>query len=142
MRGKWLLISVLAIGAGVGVGALSLHYRRQTPAPAARTGEAAVISTPQVTLSGTIRPQHVVSVGAKVDGNIEAFMAEVGQDVYEGQVLARIRAGGLESEREGPMHAVESAQDQISKAAAAINSARMEASRASADVQRSRMALD
>jgi multidrug efflux pump subunit AcrA (membrane-fusion protein) len=142
MRGKWLMISVLAIGAGIGIGALSMRRGRQVQ-PGNRAPDAAVIaSANQVTLTGTIRPQHVVSVGAKVQGNIETFMADVGQEVFQGQVLARIGAGGLESKREAAVHAVESGQDQVSKAEAAVLSARAEASRASADAQRSRNALD
>src|SRR5436305_4451443 len=127
MRGKWLVICVLAIGAGVGLGALSLRHRKP-PEPSPSAAGAAAIVAPQTTLSGTIRPQHVVTVGSKVEGNIEAFMVDVGTEVFEGQVLARIGAGGLESEREAAMHGVESAQDQVSKAEAAINSARVEAS--------------
>jgi multidrug efflux pump subunit AcrA (membrane-fusion protein) len=143
MRGKWLLISVLAVCAGIGGGALSLRYRRPAPAPPPHAGAAAaVISTTDVTLSGTIRPQHVTGVGSSVDGNIEAFMVEVGQEVFQGQVLARIGAGGLESEREAAAHAAESAQDQVSKAEAAVTTARLEASRAEADSLRARMALD
>jgi len=142
MPGKWLLISVLAVCAGVGGGALSMRYRRQPPPAPPRAGEAAVISTPEVTISGVIRPQHVTSVGAPVTGNIEAFMADVGEDVYQGQVLARVGAGGLESEREAAAHGVEAAQEQVSRAESAITSARLEASRAAADAQRSRMALD
>ncbi len=142
MRGKWLLISVLAVCAGVALGALSRRYKRPAPAAPAPTGGAAVIATPEARLSGTIRPQHVVSVGAAVSGNVEAFLVDVGQEVFQGQVLARIGAGGLESEREAAVHALESSQDMVSKAEAAVASARMEASRAAADAQRARMDLD
>src|SRR5437879_66408 len=137
MRGKWLLICVLAIGLGVLGGALSVRVRRQHAAPPSPSG-AATVTNPEVTISGTIRPQHVVKVGAQVAGNIETFMVDVGEEVFEGQVLARIGAGGLESERESAAHAVESAQDKVSKAEQAILSARMEASRAGADAQRAR----
>jgi multidrug resistance efflux pump len=141
MRGKWLGLAVLAIAVGVGVGALQKRRTPQMqPKPHGLWG--AVIPPDVLTLSGTIRPQHVVSIGAKVTGNIEAFMADVGQDVFEGQVLARIGAAGLESEREAAVHAVEGGQDLVSKAEAAINSARMEASRASADAQRALTAMD
>ena len=142
MRSKWLLISVLAVCAGIAGGALSLRYRHRSPEVAEHTSGAAVISKPEASWSGTIRPQHVVNVGARVNGNIETFMADVGQEVFQGQVLARIGAGQLESDREAAVHSVESAQDQVSKAEAAISSSRMEASRAAADAQRARMALD
>ena len=140
MRGKWLWISVLAVGLGVGGGALSMR-RRRLPVDPSRAS-AAVINTPEVSLNGVIRPQHIAGVGSQVDGNIEAFMADVGEEVFQGQVLARVGAAGLESEREAAAHAVEYSQDQVAKAEAMLNSARMEASRASADEQRARMSLD
>src|SRR5690242_3506156 len=134
MAGKWAWISVLAVCAGVGAGALSLRHRK--PAPDLNGRGAAVITTPEVTLNGTIRPQHVTGVGSQIEGNIESFMADVGDEVFQGQVLARIGAAGLESEREAAAHAVEYQQDQVAKADAAVSSARMEASRSNADEQR------
>jgi HlyD family secretion protein len=144
MRGKWLLISVLAVGAGIGGGALSMKFRHQSPTSpaAAHVGDAAAITTEDVTLSGTIRPQHVTGVPAEVSGNIEAFLADAGDEVFQGQVLARIGAGGLESDREAATHAVETAQEQVARAEQAIATARLEASRAEADAQRARMALE
>ena len=143
MRGKWLIISVLAVAAGVGGGALAMRLRRPAPQPVRpAAAAAALIASNEATLSGTIRPQHVTNVGASVTGNIEAFLAEVGQEVYQGQVLARIGAGGLEAERESAAHGVEAAQDQVTRAEAAITAARLEASRAAADAQRGRTALD
>jgi HlyD family secretion protein len=141
MRGKWAWISVLAVCAGVGAGALSLRHRKAT-AELPNRNAAAVITKLEVSVNGIIRPQHVAGVGSKVEGNIEGFMANIGDEVFQGQVLARIGAAGLESEREAAVHAVEFGQDQVSKAEAAINSARVEASRSTADEARARMALE
>ena len=118
MRGQWVLISVLAVAAGVVGGVLSMRRRPLPPAPA-QSPAAAVVSVPEITLNGLIRPQHVVSVGAGVEGNIEAFLVDVGDDVYQGQVLARIGSTGLETDRDAATAAVERAQDQVSKAEAA-----------------------
>jgi HlyD family secretion protein len=142
MRGKWAWISVMAVCAGVAGGALSLRHRRIPAELPDRNAGAAVIATPEISLSGTIRPQHITGIGSQIQGNIEAFMANVGDEVFQGQVLARIGAAGLESEREAAAHTVEYAQDQVSKAEAGISSARMEASRAAADEARARMTLD
>ena len=141
MRGKWLLISVLAVGAGVALGALSLRHRRP-PEAAAAGRDAAVIATPAPTFGGTIRPQHVAGVGEGLSGEIEAFMANVGDEVYQGQVLARVGSANLESDREAAAQAIESAQQEVAKAEAAVNAARLEASRTNADAQRARMALE
>jgi HlyD family secretion protein len=116
--------------------------RHRASVPPRRTDSAAVVSTSDITLSGTIRPQHITAVTSTVSGNVEAFMADVGDEVYQGQVLARIGAAGLESEREAAAHAVEYAQEQVGKAETAVTAARLEASRASADAQRSQMALE
>jgi len=141
VKGTWLAISVLAVAAGIAASALSMR-RHHAPPPPPRTSGAAVISTTDVTLSGVIRPQHVTAVSSTVSGSVEAFMANVGDEVYQGQVLARIGAAGLESEREAAAHAVEYAQEQVSKAEGAVVSARLEASRAAADAQRAQLALD
>jgi multidrug resistance efflux pump len=142
MRGKWALLSVAAVLAGAAGGALSLRYRRPAPAPPVRAAGAAVLPANQVTLSGAIRPQHVVGVGAQVSGVIDAFLVDVGQDVYQGQVLARIGSQGLESSREAAASAVDHAQERVSRAEAAVAGARLEQSRADAEAQRARFAMD
>ena len=134
-------ISLLAVGAGIAGSALSIRHRRAA-APPPRTTGAAVIATTDVNLSGTIRPQHMTAVTSTISGNVEAVMANVGDEVYQGQVLARVGAAGLESEREAAAHAVEYAQEQVSKAEAVVSAARLEASRAGADAQRAQMTLD
>lgn len=140
MTGKWVWFSLLAIGAGVAGGALSMRHRKP-PASIPNAGTA-VISSTDVRLSGIIRPQHITSVTSTINGNVEALMANIGDEVFVGQLLARIGGAGLESEREAAARAVEYAQEQVSKAESAIAAARMEASRASADAQRSQMALE
>jgi multidrug resistance efflux pump len=141
MRAKWTLLSVAAVLAGVAVGALLLRYRRPAPAPPVRAGGPAVLLVDQVTLSGAIRPQHIVGVGAQVNGVIEAFLVDVGQDVYQGQVLARIGTQGLDSSRDAAASAVEHAQERVSRAETAVAGARLEQSRADAEAQRARFAM-
>jgi len=143
MRGKWALISVAAVLAGVAGGVLSLWHRRPAPAlPVRAAGAAVLLPANQVTLSGTIRPQHVVGVGAQIDGVIDAFLVDVGQDVYQGQVLARIGSQGLESAREAAASAVDRAQERVTRAEAVVAGARLEQSRADAEAQRARFAMD
>jgi multidrug resistance efflux pump len=142
MRGKWLLFSVLAVAAGIGAGALSMRAKRTPPPVQARSSAAAVIATKEITLNGPIHPQHVANIGASVEGNIEAFLANVGDEVFEGQVLARVGSAGLETNREQAASAVEHAQEQVTRAEASINSARLEASRADADLQRARLQME
>jgi multidrug resistance efflux pump len=142
MRGKWLLFSVLAVAAGIGAGALSMRARRTPPPVPARGTSAALIATNEITLNGSIRPQHVAGAGTTVEGNIEAFLANVGDEVFEGQVLARVGSAGLESNREQASAAVEHAQEQVARTENAINSSRMESSRADADLVRARLQME
>jgi multidrug resistance efflux pump len=142
MRGKWVLLSVAAVLAGVAVGALSLRNRRAAQEPPVRAAGPAVVPDNQVTLSGAIRPQHVVGVGAEVNGVIEAFLVDVGEDVYQGQLLAHIGSQGLESSKEAAVSAVEHAQEMVKRADAAVAGARLDQSRADAEAQRSRSAME
>ncbi|MCX6631192.1 MAG: biotin/lipoyl-binding protein [Candidatus Solibacter sp.] len=143
MRGKWIPVLVGAVLVALAVGAVVWRGRRHpVPPPAAVTAAAITAAQNEVTLQGKIRPQHITGVTASISGFIEAFLVEPGQDVYEGQVLARIGAQGLESAREVAQAALERAQEQVSQSEAVVTAARMELSRAEADAQRSRMALD
>ncbi|MGD0871593.1 MAG: hypothetical protein ABSB88_18735 [Bryobacteraceae bacterium] len=141
--GKWLLAAIAAIALGVGGGAFWLHWKNRAPAaPIRKSGAALLQSNGEVTVSGKIRPQHIAPVKAGMDGDLDAFLVDVGQDVFEGQVLARIGASGLETARAAAEAAVNAAQDQVARAESAVGAARMESSRADADQQRSRMARD
>jgi multidrug resistance efflux pump len=142
MSSKWVWISVLAIGLGIGGAALSSR-RRKAAVKDPRNQAAAVLENEGlITLTGNIRPQHVVGVGASVPGNIDAFLAEVGDEVYVGQVLARIGEAGLETNRDAVNQQVEAAQQLVARAETALNAARMEASRSEADLQRAKLQME
>jgi multidrug resistance efflux pump len=142
MQGKWVLISVAAVLAGAGGGALSLHWKGR-PAAATRKPAAALMDAiPEITLSGKLRPQHITTVKPDIEGDIDALIVDVGEDVFAGEVLAQIGASGLETLRDAAAAAVTAAEQQVSKAEANVANARLEASRAEADRQRSRAALD
>ena len=143
MRGKWIPVLLGVVLIALAVGTVVWRGRRHpVPPPAAVTAAAIAAAQNEVTLQGKIRPQHITGVGPTISGFIEAFLVEPGQEVYQGQVLARIGAQGLESEREVAQAALERAQEQVSKAEVGVTAARMELSRAEADAQRSRIALD
>jgi multidrug resistance efflux pump len=96
----------------------------------------------QITLNGKIRAAHITPVTTQVPGTIDAFEANVGDEVYQGQVLARIGSSGLESTRADAAAALEKAQNRVEESEKAVTSAQLEASRAHADAERSRLALD
>ncbi|MEI9974283.1 MAG: efflux RND transporter periplasmic adaptor subunit [Ignavibacteriota bacterium] len=142
MRGKWILISVAAVLAGAGAGALSLHWKGRGTAPVRRSGAALIEAAPEVTLPGKLRPQHIAIVKAELEGDVDSLVVDVGEDVFAGEVLARIGSAGLEDRRNAAAAAASAAQERQTRAEAAVASARLEASRAEADRQRSRTALD
>jgi len=137
MRGKWVLISGTIVLAAAAVGALSLMRRAPAPLPVPAVPHTELPSG-DISLQGTIQAQHVVPVGVAVAGEIESFEVEVGQEVVEGQVLARLASRGLESEREQARKAVENGQAKIENMEGQIMQARLEASRARAEANRSR----
>ncbi len=136
MRGKWILIAGILILAAVAVGALSLLRQRSRPA-----APAAPVSSPAkdyADLTGRIQAREVVSVPVPIDGTIEAFFADVGQSVTEGQLLAQISNSDLVSERDAALSALQKAQANVSSIESRQIAARMEASRARTDASRAR----
>jgi HlyD family secretion protein len=143
LPGRWLLAAIAAIALGVGGGALTLYWKRRAPAaPIRKSGAALLQRSGEATVSGKIRPQHIVPVKAGMDGDLDRFLVDVGQDVFEGQELARIGASGLETARAAAEAAVSGAQDQVAGAESAVAAARLESSRADADREHSRMSRD
>ena len=139
VRSKWLAVAALAVFAALAVAAIALirsqgGRRSAPPAPAARNAAAPA----EVTLPVQIRAQHTVTVSTPVSGNVQQFLADVGQEVYEGEPLAKISNLGTEGTRENAGAALENAQARVSKLEAAILAERLEASRARADAQRAR----
>ena len=143
MQGKWVVVTVALVVAGAAGGVIVMR-RRHVP-PGAPPRAAAALELPAsgiVTFTGAIRAQHVTNIGASVDGDIEAFLAEVGQEVFQGQALARIAAPAAAGDRENASNAVESARDEVARGESALSAALMEQSRAAADADRGRAGLD
>ena len=92
----------------------------------------------EISLTGKIQATKVVNVAPPVDGTIEQFVTDVGDDVTEGEVLARIKNIKLENAQEKQQLDVERAQNQVSGLEAAVRNARLEVSRSEADAARSK----
>jgi multidrug resistance efflux pump len=143
MKGKWLLASGVVILLAIAAGALWVW--RQDHAKKAAPREAAAQQTPaalapgaEISLSGKVQATHVVEVPAAIEGAIDVFHVEVGQEVYEGQLLASIKNTTLESSRDLAAQELEQVQTRVINLDSSIISARLEASRAAADASRSR----
>ncbi len=145
VRGKWLLFGGITVLVAVAAGAIVVW--RQSAKPVKPAAPVAVIPPVmfdgnEVSLQGRIRARKVVTVGAPIDGLIDNLFVEEGQEVYEGQLLGRIRNGKLESEQESANLELEKVQGRLQTLEASQLAARLEASRATAEAQRAKSDLD
>lgn len=136
MKGKWLLISVSVVLLAIAAGAIS-RLRRPAEAPVKKSAEQQQAAPAgEVALMGKIQAAHVVPVAAPVDGYLEAWDVEVGQEVVEGQLLGYIQNSGLASAKQLAQEQLESIRSRISNFESQILAAKLEAARADADAQR------
>jgi multidrug resistance efflux pump len=143
MRGKWLIIPILVVLAVLVSFAVSLiRSQGARKAAAVKPPPAASAAPAEISLPVRIQAQQTVWVKAQISGDIEEFFADVGQEVYQGQVLAKISNKGLDSAHESASAALENAQARVSAVEAAIVASRLEASRARADAQRARTEME
>jgi multidrug resistance efflux pump len=141
MRGKWLLVAGTTILLAIAAGAWSVYRQGAPRKPAPRV--AAVPKLPvyqgsDVSLTGKIEPRKIVPVAAPMDGIVDAVFAEAGQEVVQGQLLARVKSGRLDAILEDANGQAEHAQTRLSDIEASIIAARLESSRANADLARAR----
>jgi multidrug resistance efflux pump len=141
MRGKWLLFSGALILAAAGAGALT-WLERTSPQRNRAVMPAAAAAPRELSLPGKIEALHVVPVGVTVAGTIDSLLVEPGQEVYEGQVLARIGSQNLEAAREEAARTAQIAQDKVSSIESRAIAVRLEAARLHADAKRGREQLD
>jgi HlyD family secretion protein len=137
MRGKRSLIAAAVVVAVVAAAALYLARRRARPA--ATGAPVAPATTPgpaQIVLPAILRAQHVTPVAAPIEGTIEALLVEAGEQVYEGQLLGRIRNTALAAEEQSAAAELERTQARLEQFQNQLISARLEAARARAEASR------
>jgi multidrug resistance efflux pump len=144
MRGKWLLFAGIAILLALAAGALTEFVRRRAPEvpPQSQTAAPAASNPAEVSLPGKIRARNVVPVPSPVDGIIDEMFVDVGQEVFQGQLLARIRSGRLESAHEAAAAEAGQAQTRVTGLNGQIVAARLEETRASSDLGHARDEYD
>jgi len=142
MRGKWLLAAGSLILLAIAAGTLSLWHRGSTKPATAPPLAPPEFTAAEITLPGLIRAQHVVPVGVPVDGTIEFIGPEAGQEVYEGELLARVTNQGLEASQQLAKAQVERAQTRVDSLNSALIAAQLEISRARADAARAQSELE
>jgi multidrug efflux pump subunit AcrA (membrane-fusion protein) len=95
----------------------------------------------EVTLTGIIQATKIIKVAAPVDGTIEQFVADIGDDVAKGDVLARIRNPKVATEQDAARLNGNQARNRVQELEAAVIGARLEASRSDADATRTQMEI-
>lgn len=139
MRGKWPLAVGLVVLLAIVAGFVSLaRSRRQIPqkASASQAHPAAPLS--EITLQGKLQAKSVVNIPAPVEGVVDRMLVDVGDSVYEGQLLASIKASKLEAADQTAEADAAKAQARVADLESALIAARLEASRARADATRSK----
>jgi Multidrug resistance efflux pump len=141
IRGVWVVLGASVVLLAIAAGALSVLHRerpKQTPVTAAQLPRVG----PEVTATGKIQARQVVLVPVPVGGKIDIFNVDVGEEVYQGQLIAQIKSEAAEGVRESAGAAAQKAQERVNNLETALISARLEASRAGADAARIRQEFD
>jgi len=140
--GIWLLIAAsILISAMVG-GAIYYFLRPKPSPPKVVAVEPELAPGVEVSFTGTVQVRHIVLVPAPIEGTLENVDIEVGHEVSEGQLLARIKNTSLEASKTAAMETKETAQSRVNNLESALIAARLEASRASAEASRARLEFE
>jgi multidrug efflux pump subunit AcrA (membrane-fusion protein) len=143
MRRKWPLIAGVAVALAVAAGLIFL-YRFNGGSRVASTARAAPTPAPvaEISAPGRVQATEVVNVPATTEGVIERQLADVGDDVYQGELLAHISSPKLASADQETAVEANRARAKVADLEGALIAARLEASRARADASRAKADYD
>ncbi len=144
VRGKRLIVgvvlAVLVVAGGV------FFFLRLRPGAAASPSNqarpAAVFTGGSVSLPGKIEATEVVTVPVPLDGKIESMAVSVGQEVYEGQLLAQIRSASLETDRDAASAELNQLSTRLFTLESRVIEVNMKASQAKEEAGRVRAEVD
>lgn len=123
------------------VSLIAFKQRNYQPRKTATTA-AKPLAPEEVILSGTAQPRTIISIPAPTGGILTRFMANVGDDVFEGELLAQIKNPKLESAAQTAQDEAVRAETHVSDLESALIAARLEASRSRADETRVKAELE
>ena len=141
----WLVAGAAIILAAVGTGALSVLWREHAKPPriaAAPPVQAAPVLASEVSLEGKILALRVVQVAAPVEGTVDVFHVEIGQEIFEGQLIAQINSASLTGAEQQASQLADRARNRLNDLEASIIAARLESSRARAVASRLKTEFD
>ena len=134
MKARWWIAALLAI-IGLALVATYVLVARKAAPQTAKAVTAPAVET-ELSLQAILQPAITIPVPVPVEGKIEAFLVEVGDEVYEGQLIAQIRSEAMETAKLEAETDLERAETRVQNLEASLSAARLEASRASADASR------
>ncbi len=142
-----MLFAGIAVLLAVGAGAITWWRSqkadgRSKTQPAQQQTQSAANGGNEISLTGQIQAQEVIPVAAPIEGIIDELFVDAGAEVYEGQLIARIRSGKLDSVLESATAEVEKLKARITNLEGSIIAARLESSRAAADASRVKTEYD
>ncbi len=130
----------MLIAVAAGVLTLVRNGSERSPKPVQPLAQPA---TPlKISLPGRVQAKKIVSVKVPTEGIVERFMADVGEDVFEGELLARIKNVKIDSVAKRAEEDAARSQSRVADLEAGLTSARLEGSRARADATRTKAEFD
>jgi membrane fusion protein (multidrug efflux system) len=128
--------------AGV-IAMMQTSSRRPAPAPAPKAAAPAPSAAPaEITLPGKIQAKNIVNIVAPTEGIVERFLADAGEDVFEGEVLATIKNPRLQARAQATEGEAIKARSHVSELESSQLESRLEASRSRADATRTKAELE
>lgn len=122
-------------------GFVRLRAKRIPPPPPA----AAVAKIPdaaEVTLTGRLEARNIEDVDAPMAGILDAWFVDVGQEVYEDQLVGKVRNADLDNAAQKAQADLDKAELRVAQLDGQAAAARLEVSRTTAEQIRARNELD
>lgn len=140
----WLVAGAVVILAAVGAGALSVLWREhgKSVQKTAAVIPAPPVLEPVISLEGKIQALRVVEVPAPVEGTVDVFHVEIGQEIFEGQLIAQINSDALSGREQQAIQLAERAANRLNDLDASLIAGRLEVSRARAVASRLKTEFD
>jgi multidrug resistance efflux pump len=97
---------------------------------------AAPAPSAEVTFIGRVQPRTIVNVGPPLEGVLDTYFVELGQEIYQAQLLGRVRNPEIDEAQKHGQSELDQAQLRVTKLEGEQLAARLESSRAAADQAR------
>ncbi len=132
--------AVLALVLVLAAGGVLLVRRTRKPAP--KPAPVPLAAPAEFVLSGPVQPRNTLAVAAPIQGVLESWFVEPGQEVYQDQLLGKIRSPELESAAQQAQFDLDQTGARIAMQNGEQLAAKLEQSRAEAEQSRAHNEVD